>query len=386
MAGGKGTRLLPLTETRPKAMVPVANRPILAYIVDAVRRFGIDDIAIVVYYKRDQIMDYFGDSVSYCFQREASGTADALLSAKNFVVDEPFLVVNGDLFFDSLSWLGRDLGIAALWVEDASRYGKLSVVDGFLAGVEEKVGGSGWINAGIYMLNLKIFDLLEEVELSPRGEYELTDAISSLIQLGYKLRVYPVRGFWRDIGYPWDLLDVNRHILELCGGRIIGENCDISSKAVVEGPCIIGNNTVIRNSTVRPYSAIGDDCYIGDYCIIKNSIILNRTKIPHHNYVGDSIIGANCNLGAGTKIANVRLDEGNIWMNIKGVRTDSGRSKLGAILGDNVKTGVNVSIYPGIKIGSNAQIGANTVITRDVKTNTRVWVEQIIKERNLQDD
>ena len=146
------------------------------------------------------------------------------------------------------------------------------------------------------------------------------------------------------------------------------------SGTYIEGPVLIGKNCKIGpNAYIRPYTVIGDNCHIGNACEVKASIIMNGSKIPHFNYVGDSIIGENCNLGAGTKVANLRLDEKNIKVPVKNELVDTGRRKLGVIMGDNVHTGINVSIDVGTMIGAYTYIAPGARVKGVVGTKSRVY-------------
>ena len=157
---------------------------------------------------------------------------------------------------------------------------------------------------------------------------------------------------------------------EVKGKVYIGKNTVIRSGSYIVGPVMIGDNCDIGpNCYIRPSTSIGNNCHIGAAVELKNSIIMNGCKIPHHNYMGDSIIGENCNLGAGTKIANLRLDKANIKINGK----DTGRRKLGAIIGDNVKTGINSSINVGTLIGNNTVIGPDTMVKGVIVPNTKIY-------------
>ena len=154
----------------------------------------------------------------------------------------------------------------------------------------------------------------------------------------------------------------------LKGAVAIGEGSRVRSGAYIEGPVIIGDHCDIGpNCFIRPATAIGDGCHIGAGVEIKNCIIMNGSKVPHLSYVGDSVIGENCNLGAGTKVANLRLDKRDI--RVRGVET--GRRKLGAIIGDNVQTGINVSINVGTLIGNDVFIGPGRTVSGDIQSNTR---------------
>ena len=140
----------------------------------------------------------------------------------------------------------------------------------------------------------------------------------------------------------------------------------------LEGPVHVGKRCQIGpNAYLRPYSSLGDDVKVGAGCEIKNSIVMKNTKIPHLSYVGDSILGEGCSLGAGTITANLRFDEAQIKSKLRGSWVDSGRKKLGAILGDGAKTGINVSTLPGVKIGRGAWIGPGAIVAQDVPSNAR---------------
>ncbi|MFQ6105775.1 MAG: glucose-1-phosphate thymidylyltransferase, partial [Candidatus Hydrothermarchaeaceae archaeon] len=129
------------------------------------------------------------------------------------------------------------------------------------------------------------------------------------------------------------------------------------------------------------FTSIGNNCKVGNAVEIKNSIVMDGTKIPHLSYVGDSIIGRNCNLGAGTLVGNLRLDNRNVAMRIKGRMMDTGRRKMGCVIGDNVKTGISVMINAGRKIGSNSLVGPGVIVYRDIPSNSFILQKQEIKNR-----
>ena len=222
-------------------------------------------------------------------------------------------------------------------------------------------------NTGIYKFSNEIFRALRLVQLSKRGEYELTDGLN-ILALKEKIRIFQLKD-WMEIGRPWDILDANEKLLSeiepeangeiepgatLKGLISIGKGTIIKAGSYIEGPVFIGGNCVIGpNCYIRPFSCLGNKVRIGNAVEVKNSAIMHGAKIGHLSYVGDSIIGENCNFGAGTITANLRHDNANIWTFVKGQFVDSGRRKLGVIMGDNVKTGINTSIYPGTVIESS---------------------------------
>lgn len=367
LAAGRGKRLNPLTETRPKVMLPVANKPLIGYQIEKLNYIGIDEIGVVVGYKKDKIRKYLKDSVSYFEQKRQLGTGDALKYVKNLVKDD-FLLLYGDLFFaDNLSELKNTKTAMAVYkVKDCSRYGKVHINGGKVDKIAEKSeSGSGFVNAGIYKLPYKIFDFLDNMRESDRKEYELTDCIQKIKPAAYRLK-----GYWSDIGFPFDYLDANMFALKKHGSRI-GEGTKIWPSAILRKPVIIGNNCKIKNCVIES-SVIGDNCTIGEFSVVKRSVVMSNSNVPHQNYVGDSVIGEYCNLGAGTKIANLRLDEKDVEITINDIRYDTGRRKFGAVIGDHVKTGINCSIMPGATIEPNTNIRAGEIVYR--KKNK--WTEE----------
>jgi len=150
----------------------------------------------------------------------------------------------------------------------------------------------------------------------------------------------------------------------------IGKGTVVRSGAYIVGPVIIGQDCDIGpNCFIRPSTSIGNNCHIGNAVEVKNSIVMNGSKIPHHNYVGDSVIGEKCNLGAGTMIANLRLDKGDITV----ANIDTRRRKLGAIIGDGVETGINTTINVGSVIGSNTFIGPGAIVSGVVLPDSRLF-------------
>ena len=369
LAAGKGERLQPLTDYKPKAMLPVCNKPLIDYQIEMLRKHGIDEVAVVIGHLEKALKEHL--NVKFYRDASISGTASAVYAAKDFIDDE-FILLYGDVFFDgSINELIKTPNsMAVVQVEDVSRYGEVIFRDGKLVNIKEKSGsGSGFVNAGIYHFDPTILDFIEKTEESNRGEFELTDSIM-MLNRSEKVRVVSVNGYWNDIGYPWDYIDANMYMLNKIGFSA-GENTEIWSNATIRKPVVIGSDCKIKNCVIER-SVVGDGCVIGEFSIVKRSIVMNKSKVPHLNYVADSVIAEGCNLGAGTKIANLRFDDANVKVTIKGKRIDSGRRKLGAFIGYNVKTGINVSIYPGVKIGSDSWIEAEVSVKKDVEKGSFV--------------
>jgi len=371
LAAGKGERLQPLTDYKPKAMLPICNKPLIDYQIEMLRKHGIDEIAVVIGYLEETIRKHLKDNVKFYRDDRIKGTASAVYAARDFIDDE-FILLYGDLFFDGSidGIIETPNSMAVVHVDDVSRYGEVIFQDGRLVSIREKSGsGSGFVNAGIYHFDPSILDFIEKTEESERGEFELTDSIMMLNSVK-EVRVIPLNGYWNDIGYPWDYLDVNMHMLNKIGFSV-GENTEIWSNATIRKPAVIGSDCEIKNCVIER-SVIGNDCVVGEFSVVKRSVVMSNSNVPHLNYVADSVIAEGCNLGAGTKIANLRFDNANVKVTIKGKRIDSGRRKLGAFIGYNVKTGINVSIYPGVKIGSDSWIEAEVLVKRNVEKGSFV--------------
>lgn len=393
LAAGEGKRMRPLTASRPKVMLPVANRPMLEHLVESVKEAGIKDLIFVVGYREQGIRDYFGDGgklgvrIRYAVQRQQRGTADALDAARGYINDD-FLMLNGDMIVrpEDISAI-CGMQAPSIGVFDSDRpeeFGVVTVEDDRVVGLVEKSSSppGNLINAGVYLLGTDVFERIDSLELSERGELELTDALQSYID-ERRLSVCRLSS-WCDVGEPWNLLDANENFLScieavnrgtvedyviMKGPVAIGEGTVIKSGTYIEGPCIIGNNCVIGpHAYIRPATSIGDDCHIGHSSEIKNSVIMQGTKIPHFNYVGDSIIGPGCNFGAGSKIANLRHDR----RNVRSAGRDTHRKKFGAVVGDNVQLGINCSVNVGTIIGSGVMAAPGSLLEGNIADKTKI--------------
>ncbi len=406
LTAGKATRLYPLTKSIPKPLMPIAGCPLICHILDALSA-NINHVVIVIGDKADVIQETISQKrypfkIDWVTQQEQRGTGHAVKICEQHIDSKSFFMIYGDIFtsqqaIKEIILLGqtndRNKGIfSAKKVSNPEKYGCLEIKDDYLVRIFEKhpQPPSSFINAGMMVLPSTIFDYLTHTSKSSRGEIELTDGINQLIQDGYSFSIYNIKDHWIDIGYPWDLLTANEVGMEkqefptitsplsvTIEGRIkIAENVILRPGTFIQGPVVIEENVIVGpNCFLRPGTYLGKNVRIGNAVEIKNSMILDNTTIGHLSYVGDSVIGRYCNFGAGTKIANLRLDEKDIYMTIKGERISSGRRKLGVFMGDSVKTGINVSLMPGVTIGENSQIGAHTLVNQDVAPNTLFYYD-----------
>jgi bifunctional UDP-N-acetylglucosamine pyrophosphorylase/glucosamine-1-phosphate N-acetyltransferase len=409
LAAGDSTRMLPLSANQPKHLLPIAGKPLIFHTIEALEKAGITETLVVYGYHAEKLSkavetQSWKMKVSFVNQKERKGTAHAAGHAKKFIGKDNAILMNGDVMVGPGTFEGLierhkkrkfDMTLSVKPIEDPSAYGVVKVQRGKAKALIEKPEpdqlASNLVNAGIYAVSNPLWEAIENTDLSPRGEYEITDSISMLIDKG-NVGAYSMPSWWLDIGKPWDLLVANELYLGQSKRRIDGtvedgavvkgdvvikEGTIIKSGAYIEGPVFIDRESVIGpNCYIRPHTSLGKNVKIGNAVEIKNSIIMDGTNVGHLSYVGDSIIGQRSNFGAGTITANLRHDNNSIFVTVKGERTNSGRRKLGAIIGDDVKTGIGTSISPGIVLHQGSQTGVGVIVERDIAPQKLVIVKQ----------
>jgi UDP-N-acetylglucosamine diphosphorylase / glucose-1-phosphate thymidylyltransferase / UDP-N-acetylgalactosamine diphosphorylase / glucosamine-1-phosphate N-acetyltransferase / galactosamine-1-phosphate N-acetyltransferase len=412
LAAGAGERLQPLTATRPKHLLKVGGKPILQFCLEAVKHAGIDEAIVVTHYLGEAIRSYFGDGkmlglkITYVEQPRILGTGNAAGIAEPYL-DGDFTLIYGDLLFgqdavkEVLSKFESGKTVAVMGVvpvDHPENYGIIEqAADGKVKRIVEKPAAgkapSNLANAGVYAFSKDVFDKIRQTKASVRGEWELTDAITMLCEEGKCVLAAELsKDDWFDVGRPWDLLDANVWALKRMDHKVLGtveegahligpvsvaKSARVRSGAYIEGPVFIDEEADVGpNCFIRSGTSLGKKTRVGNAVEIKNSIIMDGTHVGHLSYVGDSIFGEKCNLGAGTITANLRFDDGKIKMVIKDKVVDTGKRKLGAILGDNVKTGIKSLFMPGVKVGTNTWVGANYMVERDLPANVVVTLKQ----------
>lgn len=393
LAAGEGTRCWPLTQTRPKPLLPVGDESLLGRLVRQAAQAGIDHVTVVAGASDGPIADHvrkvgshLGIEASIAVQEEPRGTGHALRQAE--LGDEPVLVANADLVLedgalDELVQAGQTV-IGAARVEDVSEYGALETTGDRLTAIREKPEESkpGRINAGVYVMPPQVQDYLETLEESPRGEIELTDAIEAAASAHENVQVHVLEE-WLDVGWPWDLLEANRIVLDELTPRLAGkveegarvkgpvrveEGAVVRAGAVIEGPALVRSGaTVGPNAYVRGSTTVGPNAKIGHGCEVKNSILFEEAKVPHVSYVGDSLLAERVNLGAGTQVANLRHDDADVTALTPRGPIDTARRKLGVVLGAEAKTGINASLNVGVILGPG----------ETVKPGETVWESRV---------
>ncbi len=307
-SGGKGTRLRPLTHTQNKHLIPIANKPILHYAIETVIDAGISEIGIVTNADSSEVQDAIGNgsqwgiNISYIPQEAPLGLAHVVKISEDFIDKDPFIFYLGDnmvvggvkRFVEEFEHDHVNCFLTLSKVKDPERFGVPEIRNNRIVAVEEKpkVPKSQFAVAGIYIYDHHIFEAVNNIKPSKRGELEISDAHQYLIDHGYQIGYSEITGWWKDTGKPIDLLEANRLVLEHLTPRIDGEvdkqsyitgNVIIENGAKVKnshirGPVIIGSNTIVENSYIGPFASIHNDCFIKN-SEIEFSIVLNNCQI-----------------------------------------------------------------------------------------------------------
>ena len=323
LSGGAGTRLRPITHTSAKQLVPVANKPVLFYGLEAMRAAGIDDVGIVVGETRAEIEAAVGDGsrfglrVTYLPQEAPLGLAHAVLIAEEFLGDSPFVMYLGDnLLKEGIAPFVRDFErsepdalILLQRVKDPSEYGIAELQDGRVVQLVEKPSEprSDLALVGVYLFTPAVFESVKAITPSARGELEITDAIQHMIDRGLRVEPHTVTGWWKDTGKLEDMLEANRLILSTIESDVRGE----VAESTLDGPVQVGEGSVIERCTVRGPVVIGAGCrlsdtFVGPYTAISDGVVVEHAEIEHSiilensriSRLGarmtDSLIGRDC--------------------------------------------------------------------------------------------
>jgi len=388
LAAGEGRRLRPFTETMPKVMIPIANKPVLEYVFDSLKKSGISEIILVVGYKKEVIMEYFKNykkiKIIYVVQDKQLGTAHALLQAKKHIKNS-FIVVPGDNIIDQKSILKliQDKSEYSLLIKEhshPSKYGVVFIEKGMLRRIVEKppeeIGK--FISTGIYKLPKNIFNDLEK--LTKKGIYALSTVIQNLIDDEKSINTI-VADSWMDIVYPWDIIDVNESLIKatpkstagiiekqvtIKGQVLIGKDTKIYSGSYIVGPAVIGEGCEIGpNACIFPSTSIGDNTVIHPFAEIRNSVIMNDIHIGSSSFITNSVVarGSILDNNFSSKSGETTIEIENEFKNIK---------NIGALIGEDCTIDSNVVVDPGIIIGRKCKIDPMKRIRKNVQSNSKV--------------
>lgn len=405
LAGGKSSRFWPLKD---KLFVNFLGKPLLYYRLNQLIRAGFSDIVIVHNQSNKNLFirfqkDYPEFSFKLVNQTDPRGMAGAIISAQETYVDKSIIVFKPlDLFEDILfmqfkEMLKKDPDNLLTGIAMKSYFpgGYITMENNSVKHIVEKPQ-KGKEPSNIVRL---VFDYFKEPEVfykfiksakSPHDDlYEV--ALENMLVKGHKFNMMEYKGYWGYLQYPWHVLTMSENFLSKLKNHK-GNNVRIASSAVIKGyvylddnvtvlenakivgPTYIGRNTVIGNNNLVRNSMIGQNCVLGFGTEVTRSHIGNSCWF-HTNYIGDSVIEDNVGLGSGAVLANFRLDEKTISSFINSDKINTNRNKLGAMIGENVRIGVNASIMPGIKIGKNSYVSSGIVLDKDLAENQACFIK-----------
>ncbi len=390
LAAGEGARMGPFTASEPKVMIPVGNKPVLEYAVEALVENGVRDLVFVVGYRKERIQSYFEDGgrfnarIEYVTQGKQLGSLHALGEARASLKG-PFLVANGSNLVDAQAVAdllegGEAPSMLIAESEVPERYGVVSVAGHDVERITEKPREpeSNLVNAGLYAFSDSVFGLVDD--LLNDGRYDLPTLVNALATKS-RVRAVRTRGTWFPATYPWDLLKLNAHVLNrigdlqsgtiekdvtLRGNVVIGEGSRIRSGTYVLGPAIIGRGCEIGpNVVVYPSTSLGDNVKVQAFSVVENSILMDDAFVGPHSRVAHSVLGsgarASSNLMASADRADAQI-EGE-WHVVE---------RLGALIGEDTEIRDGVVIEPGSVVGARCRIGPLSRVRGNVPSGTTV--------------
>lgn len=398
LAAGQSSRFWPLNRQH-KSLLKIMGRPLIWYTIESLKEAGIREVIIVQGAKKDaeeELKNYnLGIDIKYVIQSEAKGMGNAVVQVQDFI-SGPFFVLHahkinaGDFIkpmTEKFKESKAELVFLGIKTDQPRLYGMLKLEEDKATGLVEKPKKgkepSDIKAIGIYLLPQKFFEYYKKV---PRHQYDFESALDLYLKEN-EARVVMVEEEPTFLKYPWQLFGVAKNLMSkhlkpeidktariskntiIKGNVRIGKNTKIFEGAVIKGPCYIGENCVVgNNSLVREYTNLENNVLIGALAEVTRSIFQEDIH-THSGYFGDSIFGRGCRLGAGTITANVRIDRGEIKSVVKGEEIKTDLTFLGAIMGENTKTGVNCSLMPGVLVGSNCLIWPGSVVFKNIEDN-----------------
>jgi UDP-N-acetylglucosamine diphosphorylase/glucosamine-1-phosphate N-acetyltransferase len=375
LAAGEGQRLRPFTVNRPKAMLSIADKPILQFIIESLALNGIRDIILVVGYRKEQVYDYlgsgerFGVKIVYVDQTSQLGTAHALMQVKD-AVDEEFLVLSGDNLIEAPTIAGfvqiKPEALLVKRVSDPVRYGVVNIEAGEVQDIVEKPkeAKSNLVNTGIYAFTRDIFRFTESV-------LDIPDALNNMIAEGYTISTLETSGTWLDVVYPWDMISLNDAVLRNIEVSLGGT---IEAGVVVKGKVMVGEGSVVRSgSCIYGPAVIGSGCDIGpQVCIMPATSIGDNVAIASFTEIRNSVIGDDVTIGPGCIISDSVIDKGCVLQGrftALGARSEvrvSGESpeiNVGVMMGEECQVESNVTAQPGVIVGNYCKIQMSKVLS-----------------------
>lgn len=405
LAAGESSRFWPLNRNH-KSLLKIMGRPLIFYTIESLKKAGIKDIIIVQGPKKDIEQDLksydLGIDIKYVIQSEAKGMGNAVMQTQE-LISGPFFTLHahkvnvGDYIkplMEKFKESKAELIFLGIKTDQPWLYGMLKLEGDKAKGLTEKPEKgkepSDIKVIGIYLLPPNFFEYYKKVS---ERQYAFEDALD-LYMKENEARVTIIEKEPSSFKYPWHLFEVTKLLMNSLikkqeihptakisknvtveGNVYIGKNTRVFEGVVIKGPCYIGDDCLIgNNSLIREYTNLENKVLIGAFAEATRSIFQEDIH-THSGYFGDSIFGRGCRLGAGTITANVKIDRGEIKAVVRGEKTGTGLDSLGVIMGENSKTGINCSLMPGILIGSNCNIGPNSVVFENIEDNATFYTE-----------
>ena len=417
LAAGESSRFWPLNYQH-KSLFYLMGRPLIWWTLNGVEKAGIREVFIVQSPKRDienelKNFKFKNLKIKFLIQKKPLGTGNALWQTRDYLYDN-FFVLNGDvlngqeilkLMIEKFKKSKATAILAGQKTKTPQIFGMMKLKrDRILEIVEKPKKGKEPSNikvVGVYLLTPEFFEIYKKVK---KHHYDFEDALSEYMKKN-EVKLALLKKSEEEspsfLKYPWHLFNAKKYLFDnflkrkidssakisknvIIDGKVyIGKNVKIFEGVVIKGPCYIGDNCVIgNNSLIREYVDLERNVLIGAFCEVARSIFQEGATC-HSGYFGDSIIGRNAKIGAGTITSNVRLDRGEIKSEVKGEKINTGLKSFGAIIGENTCLGTKVNIMPGKFIGSNCQVGPNSLIFENIKNNTSLYTKfKTIKKIN----
>ena len=413
LAAGESSRFWPLN-IRHKSLIKIMGKPLIWYTIDGLRKAGIKKIIIVEGPKKDVERELktcsgpkqnFWCGVKFLIQKKPLGSGNALWEARDYLKDNFFVlnadVLNSEEILNLMTKKFKKSKAKAILVGQKTKtpqiFGMMKLKKDRILGIVEKPKKgkkpSDIKVVGVYFLDPTFFEIYKKIK---KHQYDFEDALSEYMrknEVKLALLDKSEENTPSFLKYPWHLFNMRKYLFNtflerkieksakisknvtIDGKVYIGKNVKIFENAVIKGPCYLGDNCLIgNNSLIREYVNLENNVMIGAFAEVTRSIF-QEGSTTHSGYFGDSIIGKNTKIGAGTITSNVRLDRAEIKSEVKGEKINTGLKSFGAVIGENTYLGTKVNIMPGKFIGSNCQIGPNSVIFENIEDNTHFYTK-----------
>jgi bifunctional UDP-N-acetylglucosamine pyrophosphorylase/glucosamine-1-phosphate N-acetyltransferase len=409
LAAGFGTRLHPLTQFRPKAMLPLLGKPMLHHVIDTVKAAGVREIVLVVGHYQDQIKQYFTDGealgvqISYAVQAKPKGEYDAVLAAEDALEGEArFLMTDCDIitttrrFQDALkASKSKDMALSLFEVPNPSQFGVVELDGTKITTIVEKptpgTEPSNLAVAGVYVFTDAIFDMLRKTK-------DLEVGIQHLIDEGHNVYGSHSNDPWVDVGRTWNILEASPVLFErlrqskadkidesasvsdsahLIGDVWVSPGAKVFPGATLVGPVYLGPEAVVgNNSLIRDHTILEEKASVGFSCEVRNTVMMPHSRVGHLAFVGDSVLGYSADLGASVVLSNYRFDGDEVHVMLSGKLVSTHTDKFGAIVGDQAKIGCGAVVLPGRTIGYHSWVDPGIVVSRDVADSVHLKLKQ----------